>query len=108
MREEIYHKLHPFLEDLVDIACDNIEKLEKDDGWISVKDDLPETDEEVLITYWDKDNHDDRDIVITSYREVCLGGRSLGYKDWVSPFDYFKSNYEIIAWKPKPDVYNGD
>lgn len=32
MREEIYHKLHPFLEDLVDIACDNIEDLEKDNN----------------------------------------------------------------------------
>lgn len=41
MREEVYHKLHPFLEVLVDIVCDNIENLEKDNDWISVKERLP-------------------------------------------------------------------
>ena len=36
MREEIYSKLHPILEDLVDITCNNIEKLEIDEEKISV------------------------------------------------------------------------
>ena len=31
LRETVYSKLHPILEDLVDLACDNIESLEKSD-----------------------------------------------------------------------------
>ena len=31
MREEVYSKLHPILEELVDIACDQIEEIEKDE-----------------------------------------------------------------------------
>lgn len=31
MREEVYNRLHPILEELVDIACDNIESLEHKD-----------------------------------------------------------------------------
>ena len=31
MREEIYSKLHPILDELVDIACDQIEEIEKDE-----------------------------------------------------------------------------
>lgn len=107
MREEIYHKLHPFLEDLVDIACDNIEQLEKDDGWISVKDRLPDTDDEVLVTYWDKEDHSIRDVAITSYRKH-IGRYDSKDRTWISPFDYFKYCCEIVAWKPKPNVYDGD
>lgn len=28
MREEVYYRLHPILEDLVDLTCDQIENLE--------------------------------------------------------------------------------
>ena len=38
MREEIYEKLHPMLEDLVDITCDYIEKLEMAEEEISIDD----------------------------------------------------------------------
>lgn len=31
MREEVYSRLHPVFEKLVDIACDNIESLEHKD-----------------------------------------------------------------------------
>lgn len=31
MREEVYSRLHPLLEELVDIACDQIESVEADD-----------------------------------------------------------------------------
>ena len=31
MREEVYSRLHPVFEELVDIACDNIESLEHKD-----------------------------------------------------------------------------
>ena len=32
MREEVYSKLHPFFEYLVDTVCDNIERLEKEES----------------------------------------------------------------------------
>lgn len=35
MREEIYDRLHPLLEQLLDIACDQIESIEEDDSSIS-------------------------------------------------------------------------
>ena len=38
MREKVYSKLHPILEELVDIACDHIERLEIDEKNISVDD----------------------------------------------------------------------
>ena len=108
MREEVYSKLHPFFEYLVDTACDNIERLEKDDDWIPVADELPSTDDDVLITYRDIDDYDSRGIAISSYGEKYFGGYSLGYKYWCSPFEYFNQNYEVIAWKPLPEIYNGD
>lgn len=109
MREEVYHKLHPFLEDLVDIACDNIEKLEKDNGWIPVSERLPNTDDDVLITYKSNDENDDyKDIAISYYREETFGGIPLGVKFWQPPFAYFRMNYTVIAWMPLPDVYGGE
>ena len=108
MREEVYSKLHPFFEDLVDIACDNIERLEKENDWISVADELPSTEDDVLITYRDINNYDSRGIAISSYSEKYFGGYSLGYKYWQSPFEYFNQNYEVVAWKPLPEVYEED
>ena len=108
MREEVYSKLHPFFEDLVDIACDNIERLEKENDWISVADELPSTEDDVLITYRDINNYDSRGIAISSYGEKYFGGYSLGYKYWQPPFEYFNQNYEVVAWKPLPEVYEED
>ena len=106
MREEVYHKLHPFLEDLVDIACDNIEKLEKDNDWILISEKLPDTDDDVLITYKPNDEDDDyRAIAISNYREETFGGRPLGVKDWQPPFEYFRRHYTVIAWQPLPEPY---
>ena len=36
MREEIYEKLHSILDDLVDITCEQIEKLEVNEEKISI------------------------------------------------------------------------
>ena len=56
MREEIYEKLHSILDDLVDITCEQIEKLEVNeekisiDNAISVLDKLKSTHPEQVIT----------------------------------------------------------
>ncbi len=75
------------------------------DGWIPVQDKLPEDDVDVLITYADIDDENYTDICITTYGYAYLGGHKLDFKEWRSPFEYFKTNYKIIAWCPLPEPY---
>ena len=75
------------------------------DGWISVDDKLPEDDVDVLITYADIDDENYTDICITTYGNAYLGGNKLDFKEWRSPFEYFKTNYKVIAWRPLPEPY---
>ena len=68
---------------------------------------LPPDGEDVFITYQDKDYPDKRYIAITSYKERFLGGIPIG-KQWIPPFEYFHSNYEVVAWMPMFDEYKGE
>lgn len=41
-----------------------------------------------------------------SFGQMYFGGNKVGsYKHWRAPFEYFESNYEVIAWKPLPEPY---
>lgn len=76
--------------------------------WVSVSSGkLPQDGEDVFITYQDKDDSDKRYIAITSYKERFFGGISIG-KQWIPPFEYFHSNYEVVAWMPMFDEYKGE
>ena len=75
------------------------------DGWISVEDRLPEDDVDVLVTYADIDDEEDADITITTYGNAHLGGHKLDFKEWRSPFEYFKGNYKVMAWQYLPEPY---
>lgn len=76
--------------------------------WIPVSSGkLPPDGEDVFITYQDKDDSDKRYIAITSYKERFFGGISIG-KQWIPPFEYFYSNYEVVAWMPMFDEYKGE
>ena len=75
------------------------------DGWIAVQDKLPEDDVYVLITYADIDDENYTDICITTYGYAYLGGHKLDFKEWRSPFEYFRSNYKVIAWRPLPEPH---
>lgn len=75
------------------------------DGWIPVDEVLPEDDVEVLVTYADIDDEQYTGIAITTYGYAYLGGNKLDFKEWRSPFEYFRSNYKIIAWRPLPEPY---
>ena len=79
--------------------------------WIPVTDGLPEEDKEVLISYRYKEgegNTSHSKIDITSYGQMYFGGQKVGrVKHWRAPFEYFESNYEVIAWMPLPEPYKG-
>lgn len=72
--------------------------------WIAVEEGLPENENEVLITAKSKLD-DSLEIAISSYTEAIFGGQKLGYKEWSKPWEYFHSNYEVIAWMPLPEPY---
>ena len=79
--------------------------------WIPVTERLPEEDKEVLISYRYKEgegNTSHSKIDITSYGQMSFGGNKVGrVKHWRAPFEYFESNYEVIAWMPLPTPYKG-
>ena len=89
----------------------SLEKIEKiirkhmNNGWILVEDRLPEDDVDVLVTYADIDDEEYADITITTYGNAYLGGNKLDFKEWRSPFEYFKSNYKVMAWQYLPEPY---
>ncbi len=89
----------------------NSEQLPSAQRWIPVSEKLPEEDTEVLISYRYKEGEGDTSntyIDITTYGQMYFGGNKVGdYKHWRAPFEYFESNYEVIAWKPLPEPYRG-
>lgn len=85
--------------------CIDIIRKHMNNGWISVEDRLPEDDVDVLVTYADIDDEEYADITITTYGNAYLGGNKLDFKEWRSPFEYFKSNYKVMAWQYLPEPY---
>ena len=77
--------------------------------WIPCSERLPEEDVEVLISYRYKEGEGDTShtyIDITTYGQMYFGGNKVGdHKHWRAPFEYFESNYEVIAWMPLPECY---
>ena len=85
--------------------AEDIIRKHMNDGWIPVEERLPEDDIEVLVTYTDIDDDNYTHITITTYGYAYLGGNKLDFKEWRSPFEYFKSNYKVIVWQPLPEPY---
>ena len=78
MREEVYSRLHPTFEELVDIACDNIESLENKD--------VPEV---VFVEDFDD--------------ELFINGKSVCCHENLYPSDVLKAldDYGIINFRRK-------
>lgn len=75
-REKVYSRLHPVFKELVDIACDNIESLERND--------IPE----VLLV----EDFDD---------ELFINGKSVCCHENLYPFDVLRAldDYGIINFR---------
>lgn len=87
---------------------DGIPPAQPEPRWIPVSERLPEEDTDVMIAYRYKAGEGDTshcDIDITSYGQAYFGGRACGFKEWRAPFEYFHSNYEVVAWTPLPEPY---
>ncbi len=80
--------------------------------WIPTSESLPEEDVVVLITYRYREGEGDTShayIDITTYGQMYFGGNKVGNKKhWREPFEYFTSNYEVVAWMPLPQPYNAE
>ena len=102
---------YEYYDDGIDVAISEAARFPAVDipRWIPVTERLPEEDKEVLITYRYKEGEGDTshsDIDITSYGQMYFGGQKVGrVKHWRAPFEYFESNYEVIAWMPLPEPY---
>ena len=75
--------------------------------WIPVSERFPENNADVLVTIKYKIDGE-LSLAITRYDDAYFGGRKLECKRWVAPFPYFEANYEVTAWRPLPEPYNGD
>ena len=101
------------------LVCDGISEsigcvlnLPSAQRWIPVTERLPEEDVEVLITYRYKEGEGDTShayIDITTYGQMYFGGNKVGdHKHWRQPFEYFTSNYEVVAWMQLPEPWKGE
>ena len=78
------------------------------DGWISVKDSLPETNVDVLVYAVGKDtlfsSKQDKIKAITSMSDSNILFHDIKCeKWWREPFQYFNSDYVITHWRYLPD-----
>lgn len=80
----------------------SVEEIEPAQKWISVKDRLPETNDEVLTTYIVNGDKTKRFVETASYCDDTDGGF------WTSPWDEYivpGTRQEVIAWMPMPKPY---
>lgn len=85
------------------VVVDEIRSAPTVGGWISVKDRLPETNDEVLTTYIVNGDKTKRFVESASY---CDDTDGEGF--WTSPWDEYivpGTRQEVIAWMPMPKPY---
>lgn len=76
----------------------------EDKDWISVRDQLPAIDEDVLVCAVNKTTGE-QSILITSMEDTLYYGASNSVKidpRWRSPYQYFSENNTITHWMPLP------
>ncbi|MCD8149918.1 MAG: DUF551 domain-containing protein [Clostridiales bacterium] len=101
LRGNVLVDVTPALEDAIaEMPAADVEPVRK---WIPCSERLPKDNSPVLIAYCDKDDRSDIDIAISQWSELYFGGNPTGRMWWLPPFDYFTSNYDVIAWQPLPE-----
>ena len=83
-------------------VIEDIENAPTVNGWISVKDGMPETNDEVLVTYIVNGNQKRRYVECASW----FDNDEEGY--WSSVWDEYRvkgTRTEVIAWMPMPKPY---
>lgn len=68
--------------------------------WISVEDELPEDDIDVLVYGIGRGNSTETVIAMTSYTHNMY---AYGIEGWRSPWEYFHRNYNITHWMLLPE-----
>ena len=73
--------------------------------WISVKERLPELEQEVLVYAVGKESgfEDDAHIAISMRYVFHIFTWDKGVEEWQAPWDYFNRNYEVTHWMPLPE-----
>jgi hypothetical protein len=74
-------------------------------SWISVKDRLPELEQQVLVYAVGKIDGFIGDAVYALCERYVFRffNDSPGYETWSIPWDYFHTDYEITHWMPLPE-----
>lgn len=74
--------------------------------WISVKDRLPELDQDVLVYAKGKEDGflDCTHIVISQRYTFHIFEWDKGVEEWQAPWPYFNRNYEVTHWMPLPEL----
>lgn len=90
------------------IASDASTDFKTNNGWISVKDSLPDADVSVLVYAVGKDtlfsSEQDKIKAITSMSDSNILFHDIKCeKWWREPFQYFNSDYVITHWRYLPD-----
>lgn len=79
---------------------DDAPTMRLEDRWVSVVDELPPFDTDVLILGMGKDDAEDCVVAISSYASSLYG--FSGHAGWRLPWQYFSYNYKITHWMPLP------
>lgn len=79
---------------------DDAPTIQLKDMWVSVVDELPPFDTDVLILGMGKDDAEDYVVAISSYASSLYGFSS--HAGWRLPWQYFSYNYKITHWMPLP------
>ena len=79
---------------------DDAPTIRLEDMWVSVVDELPPFDTNVLILGMGKDDAEDCVVAISSYASSLYG--FSGHAGWRLPWQYFSYNYKITHWMPLP------
>lgn len=79
---------------------DDAPTIQLTDMWVSVADELPPLDTDVLILGTGKDDAEDYVVAISSYVSSLYG--FSGHAGWRLPWQYFSYHYKITHWMPLP------